>query len=218
MKIIKDLYFYPWASVQENNANTVFINGPVPTLIDPGYSHLLDNVLEGMSKDGLDPRATRMAIFTHSHPDHLEGINRLGDSILRAIGKDEYEFMQSRGNELFMAGSAARGMQPFEILLHEGPLELGDKTLNVILTPGHSAGSICLYWKKEKVLISGDTIFNMGVGRTDLPGGSMDQLAQSIKTLSKLDIEYLIPGHGEMLKGKAAIQKNFEMILTQFFR
>jgi glyoxylase-like metal-dependent hydrolase (beta-lactamase superfamily II) len=94
---------------------------------------------------------------------------------------------------------------------------VGDRTFRVIFTPGHSPGSICLHWEEKKVLISGDTVFYMGVGRTDLFGGNIEALAKSIERLSKLDIEYLIPGHGEMLKGKTAINKNFKLILDEFF-
>ncbi len=57
----------------------------------------------------------------------------------------------------------------------------------------------------------------MGVGRTDLPGGSMEQLADSINKLASLDIEYLIPGHGEAIKGRDIIEKNFKMIINEFF-
>jgi glyoxylase-like metal-dependent hydrolase (beta-lactamase superfamily II) len=57
----------------------------------------------------------------------------------------------------------------------------------------------------------------MGVGRADLFGGNINALAKSIEHLSKLDIEYIIPGHGEMLKGKKAINKNFKLILEEFF-
>ena len=69
----------------------------------------------------------------------------------------------------------------------------------------------------EDALISGDTLFYLGVGRTDLTGGDADQLADSIEMLSKLDIEYLMPGHGEMVKGKRAVEKNFQVILSQIF-
>ncbi len=84
-------------------------------------------------------------------------------------------------------------------------------------TPGHSPGSLCLYCEEKKLLISGDTVFYMGVGRTDLPGGNMEALAHSITRLASLDIEYLIPGHGEAVRGKDMIQKNFTMIMGEFF-
>ena len=76
---------------------------------------------------------------------------------------------------------------------------------------------MCLYCEEKKLLISGDTLFYMGVGRTDLPGGNMEELARSIGKLASLDIEYLLPGHGEAIRGRDVIQKNFEVIINEFF-
>ncbi len=217
MKILKDFYFYPWTSPQDNNANTVFIDGHVPTLVDPGHSHLFGNIAEAMLRDGVDAGRVRLLLFTHGHPDHVEATDRFDDAVLRAIGKAEYRYMQGEGRDLFLGTGIQPPSKPFQILLNEGELKLGQKTFLVIPTPGHSPGSICLYYQKEKVLISGDTVFYLGVGRTDLPGGDLPQLAESIAMLAKLHIEYLIPGHGEMMKGRKAIEKNFQMILSEFF-
>lgn len=217
MRILKDLYFYPWLSMQENNTNTIFIDGSVPTLVDPGHSHLFNNVLDGLVRDGIDPGRIQLLLFTHGHPDHVEATDRFGEEVIRGMGKQEYLYMQEEGNDLFLATGAQAPMKPFKLLLNEGSLDLGDKAFTVLSTPGHSPGSICLYWQKERVLISGDTLFYLGVGRTDLPGGDPDRLADSIKRLSKLDMEYLIPGHGEMVRGKKAIEKNFQIILSEFF-
>jgi hydroxyacylglutathione hydrolase len=217
MRILNDLYFYPWTSMQANNTNTVFIDGTLPAMVDPGHSHLFNYVVEGMARDGLDVARTKFLLFTHGHPDHVEATDRFDEEVVRAIGKKEYLYMQEEGKELFLATGAQAPVRPFKVLLNEGSLHLGKKNFTVIPTPGHSPGSICLYWPKEKVLVSGDTVFYMGVGRTDLPGGDVDQLAESIKKLSKLDIEYLIPGHGEMLRGRNSIEKNFQIILSEFF-
>lgn len=217
MRVLKDLYFFPWLSMQENNANTIFIDGAVPTLIDPGHAHLFNNVAEAMLRDGVDAGRVKLVLFTHGHPDHVEATDLFDEKVLAAIGKKEYAYMQEGGKELFLAMGAGAPARPFKLLLNEGPLVLGDKHFSVIPTPGHSPGSLCLYLQKEKVLISGDTLFYLGVGRTDLPGGDMDQLAASIRGLSKLDVEYLLPGHGEMVKGRKAIKKNFDIILSEFF-
>ncbi len=75
-------------------------------------------------------------------------------------------------------------------------------TFKVLHTPGHTPGSICLYDEKKGVLISGNTFFGFCIGRTDLPGGSEKDLFNSLKTLSSLSIELLLPGHGEPVKGK----------------
>jgi glyoxylase-like metal-dependent hydrolase (beta-lactamase superfamily II) len=217
MKVLKDFYFYPWTSPQENNANSVFIDGHVPTLVDPGHSHLFQNIADGMLRDRIDFRSTKLLLFTHGHPDHVEATDRFEDTVLRGISKVEYGYMQEEGKELFLGTGVQLPSNPFQVLLNEGELILGNKTFLVIPTPGHSPGSICLYYEKEKVLISGDTLFYLGVGRSDLPGGDPGQLAKSIERLSKLSIEYLIPGHGDMLKGRKAIEKNFEIILKEFF-
>ena len=68
----------------------------------------------------------------------------------------------------------------------------------VLLTPGHTPGSVCLYHEGEKVLFSGDTLFRAGFGRTDLAGGSMHQLLSSLRTLLALPRDVRVyPGHGE---------------------
>ena len=65
-------------------------------------------------------------------------------------------------------------------------------------TPGHTPGSVCLYWPQEKVLFSGDTLFRMGYGRTDLPGGNMGQLIDSLERLFDLPSDVRVySGHGE---------------------
>jgi glyoxylase-like metal-dependent hydrolase (beta-lactamase superfamily II) len=217
VRISKDFYFYPWLSMQENNANTVFIDGAVPTLIDPGHARLFSIAASAAARDGVDIGRPKLILFTHGHPDHIEATELFDDDVLRGIGKEEYAYMQQEGRELFLASGAQPPARPFKLLLKEGPLVLGQRTFLVIETPGHSPGSICLYEPKEKVLISGDTVFYLGVGRTDLPGGDPDRLAASVKKLSTLDVEYLLPGHGEMLKGRKAIQKNFAAILAEFF-
>jgi hydroxyacylglutathione hydrolase len=217
MRVLKDLYFYPWMSPQENNANAIFIDGEVPTLVDPGHSHLFANMAEAMRRDGVDTGRVRLILFTHAHPDHVEATDRFDDSVLRGIGDTEYGYMRGEGKELFLGMGVQPPTKPFQLLLKEGELRLGSRSFLVIPTPGHSPGSICLYDPNEKILISGDTLFYLGVGRTDLPGGDGALLGESIAKLSKLPIEYLIPGHGQMLKGQKAIEKNFQAILSEFF-
>ena len=218
MKICKDVFFYPWMSYQENNANTVFIAGSVPTIIDPGHSHLFARTADSIIQDGQDVGRAKFVLLTHGHPDHAEAVDRFGDSVIRGIGETELDFMRGSGRELFMASGGQPPQKPFKLLLGEGDLKIGDKRFVVILTPGHSPGSLCLYYPKEKVLITGDTLFQLGVGRTDLPGGDGESLAQSIKRLSALDVEYLLPGHGEMIRGRKAVEKNFQVILAELFR
>jgi hydroxyacylglutathione hydrolase len=217
MKIFDDLYVYPWLSYEANNCNTILIDGKVPTLIDPGHAQLFNHVLQGMTKDGKDINKVQMILCTHSHPDHIEAIERFDDNVLRTIGKEEYAYLHDGGRELFMATGCTLPKRPFTVFLNEGIANIGGKDFQIIHTPGHSPGSICLYWKEKRTLISGDTLFYMGVGRTDLPGGNMELLAGSLAKLAQLDIECLIPGHGELIRGEKAIKKNFQLIIGEFF-
>ncbi len=217
MKLLEDLYVYPWLSPQENNANAVFIGGEVPTLIDPGHAHLFSHVVQGAALDGVALESSKLIICTHAHPDHIEALGRFDAGVVSAISRREYEYLQHEGKDLFMMTGSQLPKTAFSLLLTEGTLTLGTKRLQVLYTPGHSPGSICLYWQDKKVLFSGDTLFYMGVGRTDLPGGDGRRLAESIARLSKLDIEYLVPGHGEIVRGTKTIEKNFRMLLQDFF-
>jgi glyoxylase-like metal-dependent hydrolase (beta-lactamase superfamily II) len=103
------------------------------------------------------------------------------------------------------------------LLLQEGDLRLGDLNFQVLVTPGHSPGSICLYWEDRRALFTGDVVFNQGLGRTDLPGGSGDLLKLSIRRLAALDVEILLPGHGEVITGKESVEANFRMVADYWF-
>jgi glyoxylase-like metal-dependent hydrolase (beta-lactamase superfamily II) len=112
------------------------------------------------------------------------------------------------------------GIADFEpqILLREGALQVGDMKFQIIHAPGHSPGSICLYWPQEKALFTGDVIFNQGIGRTDLPGGDGEALKESIRRLSKLDVEHLLSGHGEIVSGAARVKGNFSEVERVWFQ
>jgi hydroxyacylglutathione hydrolase len=217
VKLFEDFYVYPWVSYEANNANTVFIDGEVPTLIDPGHAALFRNVVEGMARDGKSIDSVRLVLCTHGHPDHIEAMQLLGPHVVKAIGVEEFKHLEEGGKDLFVMTGCRMPTKPFQVLLREGTLRLGTKTLKVLLTPGHSPGSLCFYWEERGVIISGDTVFSMGVGRTDLDGGDLSLLGKSVERLSVLRAEYLIPGHGDMLKGGEGIERNFSLILNEFF-
>jgi glyoxylase-like metal-dependent hydrolase (beta-lactamase superfamily II) len=91
-------------------------------------------------------------------------------------------------------------------------LIIGEERFEVIATPGHSPGSICLYWPVKKALFTGDLIFDQSIGRTDLPGGNGRLLKESVEKVSSRDIEYLLCGHGEIVAGEKKVKMNFEKI------
>jgi len=218
MKLDSDLYAYPWVSMQENNCNSYLIGGDVPVLIDPGHQHLVKNLINQMEKDKNRLEDIRLIIATHVHPDHFEATQTFARAgVLLALHPEEEKFMKEIGGEFYRGFGMEMPEIKVDFFLKEGELKLGTKTLQVLHTPGHSPGSISLYWSEKKALFTGDVVFAMGVGRTDFPGGDGMLLRDSIERLARLDAEWLLSGHGEVLKGKENIQRNFSYIRTNFF-
>lgn len=123
-------------------------------------------------------------ILTHGHGDHIGGINEAIKVFPEAklyIGKDEEEFLTNSNYSL------SKGIHGFDFkytgtytLLKEGDSIFG---FDVINTPGHTIGSICLYNKEARIMISGDTLFRRSYGRYDLPTGDLSQLKESLKKI-----------------------------------
>jgi len=217
MKLADGLHAFVWTQPSANNCNAYFIDGQTPTLIDPGHAQLFGHVEMGLSRDGLVNKP-KLTIVTHCHPDHLEAAEPLQRAgVLLALGAQEDEYLKGDGRRL----AAALGMSFPEIVpdmfLQEGSLTLGQEELEVFVTPGHSPGHICLYWPRHKALFSGDLIFAQGVGRVDFPGGDGAQLKASIMRMAGLDVEWVLPGHGPIIKGKQNVQRNFELIEKMYF-
>lgn len=216
MKLAEDLYYFPWTSPTVNNCNAVYLGGAVPTLVDPGHSQLYGHVEMGLAGDGL--AAPQLVILTHCHPDHLEAAAQLQRAGARlAMHPAEIAYLSGEGCLLASALGLRFPELTYDVLLEEGELKLGEESLQVILTPGHSPGHVCLYWPRHKALIAGDLVFAQGVGRVDFPGGSGAQLKDSIKRVAELDIEILLPGHGPLIKGAENVKKNFEFIEQVYF-
>jgi len=210
MKILDGLYGFIWQSASENNCNSFFIEGSKKILIDPGHRHLFRHVQRGLEQIGSTPEQIDVVLVTHGHPDHLEMVGSFGPSTQWAMSRVDYDFVMK------YIGSPAEFPKP-AFFLQEGELTIGDKTFVAILTPGHSPGSVCLYWPEKKTLFTGDVVFSQSIGRTDLPGGSGKQLKESITRLAELDVEVLCPGHGDVVAGRESVKKNFKTIKDFWF-
>ena len=205
MKIAEGLYAFLWRSAAENNCNTYLVRGEKSVLIDPGHRHLFSHVEQGLGKLGMTAGSVDLVIVTHAHPDHLEGVRMFPKPTLFTLGEEDHRFIKAT------AGSRYEVPEP-DFFLREGDLAVGDLSFQVISTPGHSPGSISLYCRELKALFTGDVVFSQGIGRTDLPGGKGRALRESIEKLRRLDVEYLLPGHGDMVQGREAVRKNFQLI------
>jgi hydroxyacylglutathione hydrolase len=210
MKILDGLYGFIWQSASENNCNSFFIGGSKKIIIDPGHRHLFEHVKRGLAQIETTPQQIDVVLVTHGHPDHLEMAGAFGPATQWAMSRVDYEFvMKYIGSRMDFPAPA--------FFLQEGDLTVGDITFQVILTPGHSPGSVCLYWPEKKALFTGDVVFSQSIGRTDLPGGSGKQLKESISRLAELDVEVLCPGHGDVVVGRENVKKNFKTIKDFWF-
>lgn len=160
-------------------------------VIDPGYEP--DTVLLQIKKLG----KTLEAIFlTHGHFDHVGAVKALVKATGCALWMHEGDYSQTRSpqNAFFypLANCTFTEVQLWE----EGQsVCAGGLEFKVLSTPGHTWGSVCLAC--EDHIFSGDTLFQEGCGRTDLPGGSMAAILQSLKRLKELEGDYIVhPGHG----------------------
>ena len=166
-------------------------------LVDPAcYSEYDKQVL--LRYVELNKLTMRAIIATHGHLDHLWGAKWASEQwkLPVQIHEADIPMVKAMQQQYNMFG-IRRTSEAFEV----EPLSLQPSaySFQIIETPGHTPGSVCLYWPEEKMLLSGDTLFRMGYGRTDLPGGNMGQLVASLDRLFELPVDTLVyPGHGEI--------------------
>ena len=136
-------------------------------------------------------------VLTHGHPDHFAALSELkkatGAQVL--VHREDAEILELPPVVFF--GATFPQPPPADRQLEDGEtIELGDLKLRVIHTPGHTPGGICLL--ANNVLFSGDTLFNNGIGRYDLPGGNLEKLMDSLhrKVLTLPEKTVVYPGHG----------------------
>ena len=158
----------------------ILISNKEAIVIDPGAG--LKRILQEIEEKKLN-----YIILTHCHWDHILGALKLrektGAKIL--IHKREKEYIKFQPDQFLDGGEEIR---------------IGEEFLKVVSTPGHTKGSICLVG--EKFIFTGDTLFEDGTGRTDLPGGCQKDLENSLKKLEKIIKPgmKIYPGHGPIFE------------------
>ena len=152
-------------------------------IIDPGYE--AGRILSVLQQKQLEPEAI---LLTHGHFDHVGAVQDLAAETDCDVYIAEADLslppMITNGKLYYTHTYPA-----------SGTLNLAGMTIRVLPTPGHTPGSVCLL--VGDTMFSGDTLFQGGCGRTDLPGGSWERIAASLKTLAALPGDYrVLPGHG----------------------
>ena len=177
-------------------------------VIDPGDD--IDDVLALIRKHNLQ---VKQIVVTHAHIDHVGGAMKLkaatGAPIL--LNQNDSALLKMLDVQATWIGVADPGKVEIDRSITTGEtVSAGSHTAQILHTPGHTEGSICLYFAPEKKLIAGDTLFAGSIGRTDLPGGSMQKIMRSLHdtVLALPDETVVIPGHGELTTIGAERQTN----------
>jgi hydroxyacylglutathione hydrolase len=167
-------------------------------VIDPGDD--IDEILKIIRKHAL---TVKQIIITHAHIDHVGGAMKLrkvvGAPIL--LNQNDYALLKMLDVQAAWIGMASPGnVEIDQSLADADKVKAGSLEAAVLHTPGHTEGSICLYFAPEKKLIAGDTLFAGSIGRTDLPGGSMQKIINSLheRVLALPDETVVVPGHGPL--------------------
>jgi hydroxyacylglutathione hydrolase len=166
-------------------------------VIDPGDN--IPYILSRLEKHGL---TLKQIVVTHAHIDHVGGAVRLkkatGAPIL--LNQNDLPLLQTMEVQARWVGAQTTPeVAPPDVSAEDGMVVgIAGHTAQVLHTPGHTQGSICLYFQPEKLLLAGDTLFAGSIGRTDLPGGNGRQILHSIhdRLLVLPEETRVIPGHG----------------------
>ncbi len=166
----------------------------IGAIVDPGGDE--NRILKQADSLGLD---IQYIVATHGHPDHVCGNRAIKEATGGAVVMHDAdaEFFEKPETQNYFSMLGLEPSPPADIRLKDGDiLEIGNLKWQVIHTPGHTPGGMCLYCPPN--LLTGDTLFVEGVGRTDFPGGSYDTLLRSLKekVLSLPDDTIIWPGHG----------------------
>ena len=172
------------------DSNVYFLNFDKKIIIDTGRRsnrHLLEQYLPKV----VDFSNIEIVIFTHLHYDHIGNFDLFSNAKFYASKQEIADFNENKNNAVLDENIA----DIFNVELNELPENI--EGLKVIETPGHTRGSICLWYEKDKILFTGDTIFRNKriTGRTDLPTSSPDEIRESIMKLLDYNFKIICPGH-----------------------
>lgn len=211
MKLKNGLYYYPESGF---TSNSYLIENDVRILIDPGHHDHFQDLVELMKEDGFEFKDLDWVVVTHAHVDHCGAVHEIQKLFKVKVAMHEAEKEYLYGFSEHVHRLIGETLVPFVVdywIKGDKSVGLGDLDIVILHTPGHTPGSISIYSPSQKYLITGDLIFQGGVGRTDL-GGNSDLLKKSIEQVSQLNVEMLLPGHGPIIVGTNKVLRNFKLV------
>lgn len=191
------------------------------TLVDAGLMGKGGYKLDAIQKLGIEGSDIKRIIMTHTHLDHIGCLSEIMAGLPDAelwVHADEAALLEAGDERVVYGMEMFRNMCQMQYGIKPGAfrfqvdrklkggetLEIGNMSWEVLHIPGHSAGSIALYYTPEKILIPGDTVYaDHAIGRFDLEGASGAQLKSSLMTLAELDVNVLLPGHNNIVESVA---------------
>ncbi len=159
-------------------------------VVDPSLS-------EESLADEVKDKKVKYILITHGHYDHIGGVNFLKEKTgaTVVIHKDDEEMLSDSKKNY------GDSLEPIyaDVLVEDGSkLTLGNAEFNVLHTPGHTKGGVCYIFNEDRVMFSGDTLFKLTAGRTDLYGGDARTELRSLAKISDLEGDYKVyPGHDD---------------------
>lgn len=179
-------------------------------IVDPGDCP--DELISFISQNALN---VTYIVLTHGHADHICGAEKLRSLTNAKIAIHSLDAYRLQSSEKCLADECGYYFNPIkpDLLLNDGDtLTVGNMIFNVMHTPGHSEGSICLIENNNNVIFSGDTLFYTTIGRTDFKGGNHSDMLESLRALRNLSGDFSVyPGHERSTTLQRERERNFYM-------
>jgi hydroxyacylglutathione hydrolase len=221
-KVYNNVYFIPGQDDFIPDSHVYILGKPESkdlSLVDVGLTGKGSYKIESIKKLGIDLSSIKRIIMTHTHLDHIGCFAEIKKTIPDVelwVHKSEAEYMENGDDRAIYGMDAFKSMCQMQYGIGSGDLkfkvdrklegaemlEIGGTVWEVIYIPGHSMGGIALYEPAQKILIPGDVVYaDYAIGRFDLYGADASQLKESLNKLAGLDIDILLPGHNQIVKG-----------------